>query len=383
MNRKKLLSLDQKTNSEKSIGSEICTNSLPVENESWHSPPPGPGPIRVDFKCACLGLSRIDTASLTANIKFVLVFLWNDDRFKGLRINTNDLPGNLWGPDVIFENALPSCRPIYDSFILVDPSSGRMKRTITFHGAIKNPMDLQNFPFDTDDLELKFITNGNWRALDGSRFGNNPTTRIYTLHPIKDEDFFYMNVTEEINEFLIAGWKHDIVIPENIGHGELKTMVFEFKFQIVRNYSFYYRKIFFPLWILYSTSTAAYLLDVEEVGDRFEFLMSVMLSIIGFLHIVQESIPKVGFLTVVDKIVIFSLIAVVASIFFSVIIVNYSGNNKIFMNRIVAWTNVVFYVISNALIVMPAHLKVQQIYSKAQDGKFRKSMSLNDWKSLK
>ena len=141
-------------------------------------------PLRVDFRCACFKLTNISTVDFTSVIKFVVVFEWNDPRLCGLPITTNDLPGDLWGPDIILENAQNECEVVYDSFSLLSSETGRLKRTITFHGPVYNPMDLRDFPFDNDELEMKFITICNWRTLDGSRFGNDPVKRIYSLEPM-------------------------------------------------------------------------------------------------------------------------------------------------------------------------------------------------------
>lgn len=68
---------------------------------------------------------------------------WNDNRLRNTRLTTNDLPGELWGPDIVLENAHNDCQVVYDSFSLLDARTGRLKRTVTFHGAVFNPMDLK------------------------------------------------------------------------------------------------------------------------------------------------------------------------------------------------------------------------------------------------
>ena len=148
----------------------------------------------------CLFLQRrddkeISTVFYTALVKFVVVFEWNDPRLKSMSITTNDLPNELWGPDVILENAQCDCDVNYDSFSLLDCQTGRLRRTVTFHGYVYNPMDLIGFPFDTDDLEMKFISICNWRTLDGSRHGNDPCNKVYKLRPMENRPgagFFFL-----------------------------------------------------------------------------------------------------------------------------------------------------------------------------------------------
>ena len=120
-----------------------------VADVDYWIPPPVEGaddpntPLQVDFRCACFKLTDISTVALTTLVKFVVVFEWNDCRLKGISTTTNDLPGDLWGPDIILENAQNDCGVVYDSFSLLDAATGRLKRTVTFHGHVYNPMSLK------------------------------------------------------------------------------------------------------------------------------------------------------------------------------------------------------------------------------------------------
>lgn len=196
---------ESESRSDASVRSDGVNSPLPSAEPTqatrhWNPPPNDDldgEPLHVDFRCACFKLSNISTVDFTVLIKFVVVFEWNDERLMNREdiVTTNDLPGDLWGPDIVLENAQNDCEVIYDSFSLLDNQTGRLKRTVTFHGAVYNPMDLEDFPFDADELEMKFISICNWRTLDGSRYGNDPCNRIYTLHPMlrrNDVKFFIL-----------------------------------------------------------------------------------------------------------------------------------------------------------------------------------------------
>lgn len=338
-----------------------------VDSDLFWLPPDSDGPLKVDFRCACFDVSNVNTATLSAEIKFVVILFWNDNRFEDSFMTTNDLPGELWGPDITLDNSLVDCTKLYDSFSLIDSSTGRLKRTITFHGSVWNPMDLKDFPFDRDDLELKFVTNSNWRVLDESRFGNDPVHRTYYLNPMREEKFFFFGGSNTMHEFDITGWDYDIFNPKD-KEKENEPIVFEFRFHLVRRYNFYYLKILLPLWLLVLTSAASFMLEPEELPGRFEFLTTVLLAIVGFLYIVQESIPKIGFLTVIDKVVILSLITVVLSIFVSVLI---ERNQHLKLNIICGFSIQGFYWLANFLLVLPAHRRVIKILKDEEEAQMK------------
>ena len=51
-----------------------------------------------------------------------------------------------------------------------------------------------------------------------------------------------------------------------------------------------------PLWLLILTSLAPYGIETDDLQGRLEVLVTLLLSTIAFLYIVQESIPKIDWL---------------------------------------------------------------------------------------
>lgn len=64
-----------------------------------------------------------------------------------------------------------------------------------------NTIIQSSFPFDEDDLEMKFISISNWRTLDGSRHGNDPCNQVYYLVPMLDRADV---------PFFILGWGGEV-----------------------------------------------------------------------------------------------------------------------------------------------------------------------------
>jgi len=314
-------------------------------------------PIQVDFRCACFKLTDVSTVQFTTLVKFVVVFEWIDHRLRGMPITTNDLPGDLWGPDVILENAQHDCKVTYDSFSLLDPDEGRLKRTITFHGHIFTPMGLIDFPFDSADLGLKFISINNWRTLDGSRQGNDPVHQIYILRPMldrEDVDFFLLGWGGKVQEFNVLGWSQEVTNPRLPSI----PIVFKFEIHLMRKSLFYFYKVLFPLWLITVTSMASFATDPAELQGRLEVLFTLLLSTIALVFVVQESIPKISFLTLLDKIVNVTLLNLALSVLFSFIIS--VSNNPGRLNFILAFVNQSLYWILNIAFMVPPLLRYRR-----------------------
>jgi len=323
-------------------------------------------PVQIDFRCACYKLTNISTVNFTTDVKFVVVFEWNDPRLCGMLITTNDLPGDLWGPDIMLENAQNDCEVVYDSFSLLDSFTGRLKRTITFHGPVYNPMNLRDFPFDNDELEFKFVSMCNWRTLDGSRFGNDPVKRTYKLEPMLDKkgtEFFFLGWGGKINEFSILGWSHDVQNPPI--HEPNKPIIFQFDIHMTREAQFYYFKILVPLWLLVLTSLFAFAIETDDLQGRLEILVTLLLSTIAFLYIIQESIPKMSSLTVIDKVVLTSLVSLVMAVFFSYLIAKLPYPET--LNWVLATVNQLIYWITNIALVGPPHYRYKKYIAEMEE----------------
>jgi len=216
-------------------------------------------------------------------------------------------------------------------------------------------MSLKGFPFDHDELEMKFISICNWRTLDGSRYGNDPVKQIYKLEPmldLKDVDFFFLGWGGKVPEFTIIGWSHDV---QNTVLEPSKPIIFKFDIHLIRKAQFYYLKILLPLWLLVLTSSATYAIETDDLPSRLEVLVTLLLSTIAFLYIIQESIPKMSHLTVIDRVVLASLVSLVLAVLFSVII-SILPNHKT-LNWVLAVVNQLLYWIANAMLVGPPHYR--------------------------
>lgn len=72
-------------------------------------------------------------------------------------------------------------------FELVDPTTGRLKRCLKYHGTVDTPMELDDFPYDTHDLKVQFVTLSLWSTNDGSRKGALAKGKSYRCRQIREK----------------------------------------------------------------------------------------------------------------------------------------------------------------------------------------------------
>lgn len=128
-----------------------------------------------------------------------------------------------------------------------------------------------------------------------------------------------------------------------------------------------------PLWLLVLTSLSPYGIETDDLQGRLEVLVTLLLSTIAFLYIVQESIPKMSHLTVIDKVVIASLVALVLAVLFSFIISISSIPET--LNWILAVANQVLYWAANIILVGPPHRRYKEYIADMEARQAQKELT--------
>lgn len=116
--------------------------------------------------------------------QFYIIQYWTDPRLVGY--TDPALPAKLWGPKMDIDNAVEYSET-HAVFVLVNPSTGRLKRVRFVEGTFNNPMDLTTFPFDFDTLEASFKTTSTWLTNDESAGGEDAFGKTYRVRPVADD----------------------------------------------------------------------------------------------------------------------------------------------------------------------------------------------------
>lgn len=219
-------------------------------SEEWLRPPTAPdgGPCVVDMRFAMFKVDAISAVSLSASIKIAIVWYWTDPRLAGWDADT-PLPELLWGPTALCVNSRADFAHEQTQFELVDAATGRLKRGRMFHGSVDNDMNLRKFPFDVDDVEVKWETMGHWVSNDGSRYGTLSKSVSYVIRPIREEgegDLVGVYFDGHIPEWRLLG--SSVLIkrlpPTHQGTVRQKSTL---SIHVSRKASFFFYKIILPL----------------------------------------------------------------------------------------------------------------------------------------
>ena len=280
----------------------------PQEMEALSLPPPTAdgGLLEVDFRMTVFHIGEVNTREQNAKIKIGMIFYWTDPRMAGY--TSPILPGTLWGPELFFGNCVGGVHCNYEQFVVSGPDEGRLKRIINYECTVQCSMDLRRFPFDWQVLCPTLVTISHWRQLDCARGGSISHGMMYKLVPLRRKDegvFMWFFFSGTISEWLLHSYRPKMIVAKNpAGFTITKVML---SFNIARKSEFYLAKTTAPLAVLTTAGHFVHFLPTTELADRLNGAFTMFLAAIALLYVVGDHVPRVDFLTTIDRMIFITL----------------------------------------------------------------------------
>jgi hypothetical protein len=247
--------------------------------------------IWVDIQFKTRVIDSVDTQKGTVYINLGISYFWTDPRLVGWQ-NADELPPTLWTPDIQVDNGL-ELRTEENSILLNNAKTGRITMRQTVIGTVNNPMQLQDFPFDSDKIIIIFSTASNWKNREGDT-GGSASQRTYKLRPVRMKGEGTPERTIRISE----DWKG------RIDEWELRGVEYDFHpkvsptksialskvcvtYHCERKFDYYFWKAQLPLYFLTFLSMSAFEFDTLDLENRNATVATYFLASQAMLYVLQ------------------------------------------------------------------------------------------------
>ena len=251
-----------------------------------------------------------------------------------------------WRPHLIIQNGIGD-RTITAITLGIWPD-GTVLYSETFHATVETPMDLRIFPFDRQELQVHVLP---------------LTYRSNQLILVPDDN---LSVSWD-HKIGIAQWKNEgFSVAENTiemtpKNGEVLTKSeIIASIHIKRMPQHFLLSIIFPLIILVCLSWIVFWMDEEATSDRINVSFIGILSVVAYYFVIQDSIPSISYITLIDCFMIVTFFILAASVIFTLIVdkLNKSGRVHVWdkIDRIARWAFPSFYISVSLLITLLFHL---------------------------
>eukprot|EP00823_Brevimastigomonas_motovehiculus_P000389 TRINITY_DN1047_c0_g1_i1.p1 TRINITY_DN1047_c0_g1~~TRINITY_DN1047_c0_g1_i1.p1 ORF type:complete len:348 (+),score=87.96 TRINITY_DN1047_c0_g1_i1:101-1144(+) len=245
---------------------------------------------QVSASVRVMSISQVSTVEQSFNADFLLVLTWIDRSLIGA--NPKDIDWDTtttlsWNPKFSIKNALELERlEETGGRRLEDPSTGLVKETARFRGSLSQYLELETFPFDTQELTIVLACNKSSSELI---FEMPPPDKI------------------KLNKFIMPEWqflatKWQVVLTDpSESTSKRSYSELHVKLQAMRKSESYLWNVGVVTFIIVSLAFLAFCMRPEELSNRLAVTLTLLLTAVAFKLMVSDSLPKVAYLTLLDK----------------------------------------------------------------------------------
>jgi hypothetical protein len=269
------------------------------------------GPTPVEISIFLLDLDGIDSAnqSFQANVYFEAK--WMDPRLTDESRDTavTRRMDEVWHPRLQILNQQRVWSSLPD--VVEIAPDGTVTQRARVWGDFSQPLDLREFPFDSQTLEIPVVTAG---------YGENE---------VKLSPGAYSGIGERLSiaDWKIAGWEMttEVGIPGLEGAQD-SGVAMVLDAERLRGYSWI--KVIAPLILIVAMSWAVNWIDPKDAGTKISITITAMLTLIAYRFAIGATLPQISYLTRLDLFIAFSTLLIYASLITVVVTAALSNKGK-------------------------------------------------------
>ncbi len=306
-------------------------------------------PREVSVGIFLVNISNLDenTNTFTVELDVVVISHYPELAFdpeeegSDMRVYTGEaaekLRSEIWSAQIYPANSVGSLNQGGKKIIVT--SDGQMTMSVRIDGSLRARLDYREFPFDTQVLPIE-IESFPWHSDELQLIAMPERTDYNRMHSLAEW---------EIKEIVIRSYESTRM------RADLPFSTLSFDVVIERNSGFYVLKIFLTIIIIVALTWVVFWMSSEGLGRRAGISSSGILTVIAYQFVTTASLPKVSYLTVADKVMILSIMAIAATMLESIVVDRWSVTNpgrKLLIDRVCRVAFPVVYLSSLALLAL-------------------------------
>ncbi|XP_066913672.1 glutamate-gated chloride channel alpha-like [Clytia hemisphaerica] len=259
-------------------------------------------PVTIDLRLFICSIESINTLRQELVCEFLLSANW----LEKLDVCKVDDKGNvswesMWDPRIYFPNAVEMKSSINKRIICTDNVKGTVMIQWSYRvkGRFKCPFDITTFPFDDQVLRIhvsSYWSNRVIRFRQELSIGNNISSALAN---------FADGGQWELQTYILS----DVVEPSDGGafSKEIKEPLFQFHVHARRKYNYYLWNIAAMVNMISFLAFTSFAIERNDTGKRLSVSLTLLLTVVAFKNFVSSILPKVSYLTLMDKYVLFNV----------------------------------------------------------------------------
>ncbi len=278
-------------------------------------PDAGGAPVPVEIGVMLIDVVGVDEPQESFTVDFLLSMSWRDPRLsaaeRGASMEDCVLGlADVWDPDVHPVNQRGVTRErARDVDIAADGTVWFTERIL---GELSAELDLQDFPFDTQELTIKLAS-----------FEYGPEDVRF----VADDE-----TTGRVDGLFVAGWE----VVRNTTDPEMATFSvssrphasLEHTIVVARHWGYFMWKFVLPLSFIVLMAWSVFWIDPDAIAPQIGVATASVFSLIAFLIGLRGVLPPVNYLTRIDELVISAMALVFLAVAEAIVTTRLERNGR-------------------------------------------------------
>ena len=311
-----------------------------ADNDHLKGIPLQKDPVEVHVGFTLLNITDVNEREETIDFDGLMSLTWKDERLAYDPASVGYPPGYTTGdhsqpPRLIYQGDF-AVKEIFEGwkphFVLINgignrvPTNmsvgiwpdGRVSYQESFYAKVETPMDLRLFPFDRQQLEIFFQT-FLYRKDQLVLVPDPNLAGTWERNKGIDQWSFEDYTQEEKSTMIRLLGGEEYAKSEFVATLHIKRLPMHFLISIV-----------LPLLILVMLSWTVFWLDEEGTSNRINISFIGILSVVAYYFVIQDRIPHINYLTLIDVFIIITFLILAASVVISIVVdkLNRSGKKE-------------------------------------------------------
>jgi len=248
-----------------------------------------------------IDVDEIDSANQTFSASVYVEARWNIPalRHKGPGPLYRSL-GGVWNLRLTIVN-LQQQWAAFPEAVEISPD-GEVTYRQKVWGRFSQPLDLQNFPFDRQFLDIRLAAVGL----------NENDVKIVPLN-LEHGRGSGIGQQFSVPDFSVVSWKAE-PSPYIAFKGAPGVAGYLFQIEMARSPIYYLVKIIVPLCLIVMMSWAPYWIDPEQISANLGISATSFLTLVAYLFAIAVLLPRVSYITRMDRFILLSTVVVFLSL---------------------------------------------------------------------
>jgi hypothetical protein len=260
-------------------------------------PGEGKGPTEVYVAIYVMDVDEIDSAGQKFVANLFLHYRWHDRRqaHGGSNKITRSLV-DVWHPRLQLANQQKLWSTFSENVEI--STDGEVLYRQRVWGSFSQPLTLNHFPFDQHFFHIQLAA-----------AGYGPEEVALLADPDKPGG---ISKKLSVADWRVLDWK---LGPKAFPRPGLEPVAgFTFTFEADRETGYFIWKVIVPLILIVAMSWIVFWIDPAEKGTQINVAITAMLTLIAYRFAIGSTLPKISYLTQLDKFILASTLLVFASI---------------------------------------------------------------------